>query len=103
MTEWCVYLLTELLPSTPQHVKVEALSEHTLQVSWQFPAENAHSVSQYEINVTHVTSLNPPDDVINFTTETPENVTVETQAPFKLQVKVRQLNGLLTFKIFIQK
>jgi len=69
---------------------VEALSEHTLQVSWQFPQHNADSVTQYEISVQHVTSFDPPKtttesdavDIAALSTPAP------TQGPFALQLKV---------------
>jgi hypothetical protein len=96
--EFLTLLCVELLPSTPRHVKVEAISEHTLLVSWNFPAQNAHSVSQYEIDVRLVTSLDTPEQLINMD-EVPftssevyaTNVTSKvppTQPPFKMQLKV---------------
>ncbi|XP_059475873.1 Ig-like and fibronectin type-III domain-containing protein 1 isoform X2 [Neocloeon triangulifer] len=85
----CVAEGVEILPSTPRRVRVEALSEHTLQVSWRFPEHNADSVTQYEISVQHVTSFDPPkttteSDAVDVSALTP----VPTQGPFNLQLKV---------------
>jgi Fibronectin type III domain len=88
-----LFVFAEILPSTPRHVKVEALSEHTLQVSWQFPQHNADSVTQYEISVQHVTSfgatkgdaVTESDAVDIATLSTP----APTQGPFELQLKVK--------------
>ncbi|KAF4520404.1 hypothetical protein B566_EDAN003972 [Ephemera danica] len=102
----CDAYTEQLLPSTPRHVKVDAISEHTLLVSWNFPAQNAHTVSQYEIEVRLVTSLDLPEPkVLDFmvddsaftstevfsSSSTVSSVTTTappTQPPFKLQLKV---------------
>ncbi|CAB3371385.1 Hypothetical predicted protein [Cloeon dipterum] len=86
----CIAKGVEILPSVPRFVRVEPLSEHTLQVSWRFPQHNSDSVTQYEISVQHVTAFNPPassteSDIADLSAlATPAS----TQGPFALKIKV---------------
>ncbi|XP_049803084.1 Ig-like and fibronectin type-III domain-containing protein 1 isoform X1 [Schistocerca nitens] len=48
----CIVDGVELLPSPPEDVEVEALTENTIRVSWTVPSENADTVTTYVINVT---------------------------------------------------
>lgn len=51
--------ILELLPSQPDNVEVEALTEKSLKVSWSTPISNAEMVTEYMVNVT---SLKTFDD-----------------------------------------
>jgi hypothetical protein len=45
-------VLAEILPSSPENVEVEALTEKSLKVSWTPPSQNPDTVSEYVVNVT---------------------------------------------------
>lgn len=58
--------LAEILPSSPENVEVEALTEKSLKVSWTPPSQNPETVSEYIVNVTMLRSFDEntelPDD-----------------------------------------
>jgi hypothetical protein len=51
------FLLAEILPSSPENVEVEALTEKSLNVSWTPPSQNPETVSEYVVNVTMLKSF----------------------------------------------
>ncbi|XP_068081772.1 Ig-like and fibronectin type-III domain-containing protein 2 [Anabrus simplex] len=53
----CIAEGVELLPSPPENVEVESLTEHSLRVSWQAPLENPEGITEYVVNVTHLRSF----------------------------------------------
>ncbi|KAJ8984656.1 hypothetical protein NQ317_015747 [Molorchus minor] len=48
----CIVEGIELLPSPPENVEVEALTEKSLKVEWAFPMSNSETVTEYSVNVT---------------------------------------------------
>lgn len=62
----CIVEGTEILPSSPENVEVEALTEKSLKVSWTPPSQNPETVSEYVVNVTMLRSFDEdtelPDD-----------------------------------------
>lgn len=48
----CIVEGIELLPSPPENVEVEALTEKSLKVSWTIPISNTESITKYYVNVT---------------------------------------------------
>lgn len=55
----CIVEGIELLPSPPQDVEVEALTEKSLKVSWHLPESNTETVTQYIVNITTLRSFDP--------------------------------------------
>jgi hypothetical protein len=59
-------LLLEILPSPPENVEVEALTEKSLKVSWTHPSQNSETILEYVVNVTMLRSFDEdtelPDD-----------------------------------------
>ncbi|KAJ0174849.1 hypothetical protein K1T71_009957 [Dendrolimus kikuchii] len=53
----CIVEGIELLPSPPEDVEVEPVSEKQLNVSWTPPVENSDSVTEYLVNVTTLKSF----------------------------------------------
>lgn len=52
---------SELLPSPPENVEVEALNEKSLKVEWSLPFANEETITMYEVNVTYLRSLSHKD------------------------------------------
>lgn len=100
---------SELLPSAPEGVETEALTEHSVRVSWLPPSGNAETVTTYVINVTSLRQFDqdpePPEDSgffpapsttadsyvraaqeVRTTESTP--MASSTQAPFSASMKV---------------
>jgi hypothetical protein len=50
-------LFLEILPSPPENVEVEALTEKSLKVSWSHPTQNQNTVLKYVVNVTMLRSF----------------------------------------------
>ncbi|KAJ3623708.1 hypothetical protein MTP99_017378 [Tenebrio molitor] len=95
----CIVEGIELLPSPPQTVEVEALTEKSLKVSWSFPMSNSESVTNYAINVTSLRSF---DEHLLESVSTPKpTITAHT-----IQVKVppsensTTLNNLNPFTMY---
>lgn len=57
----CIVEGIELLPSPPEEVEVEALTEKSLKISWSLPAANTETITKYSVNVT---SLKTFDDYL---------------------------------------
>ncbi|KAI4456941.1 titin [Holotrichia oblita] len=62
----CIVEGIELLPSAPDVIEVEALTENTLKVSWSNPLSNLETVTMYNVNVTSLRTFDnrliDPDD-----------------------------------------
>ncbi|KDR18237.1 Ig-like and fibronectin type-III domain-containing protein 1 [Zootermopsis nevadensis] len=62
----CIVEGIEILPSPPENVEVEGLTEKALKVSWTHPLQNPETVSKYVVNVTMLRSFDEdtelPDD-----------------------------------------
>lgn len=58
----CIVEGIELLPSTPEDVEVEPLTENSLKVSWKFPLANADTVIAYLVNVTTLRSFDEAEE-----------------------------------------
>ena len=48
----CIVEGVEILPSTPENVDIEALSDRSLKISWQPPVAKSNNITGYIINVT---------------------------------------------------
>lgn len=90
----CIVEGIELLPSSPQDVEVEPLSETSIQVSWKLPVANSHTVKSYIINITTLRSFD--DDGDSYATALQKN----RQDEAKLRSEKKQIsvpsNVLLT-------
>ncbi|KAK4873942.1 hypothetical protein RN001_013302 [Aquatica leii] len=53
----CIVEGIELLPSPPENVEVEALTEKSLKVSWSLPVMNSESIIQYKVNISSLRSF----------------------------------------------
>ncbi|XP_045488804.1 Ig-like and fibronectin type-III domain-containing protein 2 isoform X1 [Pieris rapae] len=53
----CIVEGIELLPSPPEDVEVEPISEKQLNVSWSPPTENTDTITEYVVNVTTLRSF----------------------------------------------
>ncbi|XP_057659770.1 Ig-like and fibronectin type-III domain-containing protein 1 isoform X1 [Diorhabda carinulata] len=53
----CIVEGIELLPSPPQDVEVEALTERSLRVSWSEPIANTETITEFSVNVTSLKSF----------------------------------------------
>lgn len=58
----CIVEGIELLPSTPENIEVEPLSENSVKVSWSFPSANSHTVTAYLVNVTTLKSFDEVEE-----------------------------------------
>lgn len=62
----CVIFCPEILPSRPENLEVEALTEKSLKVSWTQSSQNPESIVSYVVNVTQLRSFDEdtelPDD-----------------------------------------
>lgn len=62
----CIVEGIEILPSRPENLEVEALTEKSLNVSWTQPSQNPDSIVNYVVNVTQLRSFDEdtelPDD-----------------------------------------
>jgi hypothetical protein len=57
------YFPSEILPSRPENVEVEALTEKSLKVSWTAPSQNPESIVEYVVNVTMLKSFDEDTEV----------------------------------------
>ncbi|KAJ8939834.1 hypothetical protein NQ318_013053 [Aromia moschata] len=55
---------SELLPSPPENVEVEALTEKSLKVEWSHPVSNTETVTEYSVNVTSLENVRRTADRI---------------------------------------
>jgi hypothetical protein len=58
-------LLLEILPSPPENVEVEAVTEKSLKVSWTRPSQNAETILTYVVNVTMLRSFDEDTEMSN--------------------------------------
>lgn len=90
-----LFHFTELLPSSPEGVQVEVLSEKDLNVTWDKPAQNSASITEYAVNVTMLKSFdNNPMFGKNIEDQNSSWVIV---TPHSVQVKVRITNYFIHF------
>nr|CAH7760559.1 unnamed protein product [Callosobruchus chinensis] len=83
----CIVEGIELLPSPPEYIEVDALTESVLRVEWTPPTSNADTVSEYLVNVTSLRSfddrlleLDENPIIMNGSTSTRHVVTVKVPA-----------------------
>nr|CAI5827663.1 unnamed protein product [Callosobruchus analis] len=81
----CIVEGIELLPSPPEYIEVDALTESTLRVEWSPPASNADTVSEYLVNVTSLRSF---DDRLIDLDENPVITNGSTSTKYVVTVKV---------------
>ncbi|KAL3272723.1 hypothetical protein HHI36_014185 [Cryptolaemus montrouzieri] len=101
----CIVEGIELLPSPPEEVEVEALTEKSIKIMWEFPYSNAETVTHYSVNIT---SLHTFDERIAPTPETtseePTSVTTTSSHAIHLNVKAPQesiiINDLVPFTMY---
>lgn len=93
---------SELLPSPPEDVEVEAISEKQLNVSWNPPTENTETVTEYVVNVTALRSFDA--HLIDPSESFMQNVTMKmgTFTVYKVpkEKKFLVLNDLLPFTMY---
>ncbi|KAG5899209.1 hypothetical protein JTB14_034467 [Gonioctena quinquepunctata] len=53
----CIVEGIELLPSPPEIVEVEALTEKSIKVEWSWPVSNTETITAYDVNVTSLRSF----------------------------------------------
>ncbi|KAB0793035.1 hypothetical protein PPYR_12655 [Photinus pyralis] len=53
----CIVEGIELLPSPPENLEVEALTEKSLKISWAPPASNSDAISHYMVNISSLRSF----------------------------------------------
>ncbi|KAJ9596370.1 hypothetical protein L9F63_012605, partial [Diploptera punctata] len=63
----CIVEGIEILPSPPENVEVEAMTEKSIKVSWSRPSQNTESISEFVVNVTMLKTFDedlefPEDD-----------------------------------------
>lgn len=95
--------ITELLPSPPEDVEVEPLSEKQLNVSWLPPVENSDSVTEYLINVTTLKTFDAHlIDPTEVTAKNNESMKVGQSMTFRVQPNKTffVLNDLLPFTMY---
>lgn len=93
---------SELLPSPPEDVEVEALTERSLKVSWSFPTSNSETITNYSVNATSLRTfderiLDPNEGVTNKPT-TIMSHTVNVNVPASQNSTV--LGGLAPFTMY---
>lgn len=89
---------SELLPSPPENVEVEPLTEKSLNVSWAYPISNTETITKYIINVTSLRSF---DAHLIDPADTPSTVTshsVQVSVPASQHSAV--LNNLSAFTMY---
>ncbi|XP_069682867.1 Ig-like and fibronectin type-III domain-containing protein 1 isoform X2 [Periplaneta americana] len=73
----CIVEGVEILPSPPENVEVESLTEKSLRVSWTRPSQNPESISEFVVNVTMLRSFDED-------TELPEDSYAEAADSYAL-------------------
>ncbi|XP_074034870.1 Ig-like and fibronectin type-III domain-containing protein 2 isoform X1 [Leptinotarsa decemlineata] len=53
----CIVEGIELLPSPPEILEVEALTEKSIKVEWSWPVANTETITEYDVNVTSLKSF----------------------------------------------
>lgn len=90
-----LFLFSEILPSAPVDVFVEAKSDKSVNVSWSPPYNNAKSVTDYIVNVTMLQSFDPSS--VNIYLSGDSNSSQSVITPHSVQVKVILFWYLLSF------
>lgn len=80
------FRVVELLPSTPEGVQVDVVSESVLNVTWDKPTRNSASITEYAVNVTMLKSFDN-NPVFNKNIED-QNSSWIIVTPHSVQVKV---------------
>lgn len=95
------FVSTEILPSTPEDVEVEALTEKSLRISWSPSASNVDSVTAYSINIT---SLKTFDEHLLDPMEIDKNKQTTTSHIVQINVPANQnettVNNLAPFTMY---
>lgn len=95
-----LFLVIELLPSSPENVEVEPLTEKSLNVTWSYPTANAETVTKYVINVTSLKTFDShlvdPADTNTSNTATSHSIQVTVPASQTFAV----LNNLSSFTMY---
>ncbi|VVD00454.1 unnamed protein product [Leptidea sinapis] len=97
-TDCCI----KLLPSPPEDVEVEPLSEKQLNITWSPPVENSDTVTEYIVNVTTLRSFDA--HLIEPAESSMKNSSGAKMAPVTYRVPVNKtflvLNDLLPFTMY---
>ncbi|XP_023310369.1 Ig-like and fibronectin type-III domain-containing protein 1 isoform X2 [Anoplophora glabripennis] len=98
----CIVEGIELLPSPPDNVEVEALTEKSLKVEWSYPLSNSESVSMYKVNVTSLRSFDDrlleTDEAIPKTNSSSTTHTVTVTVPGNQRMTI--LQDLMPFTMY---
>ncbi|XP_050664730.1 Ig-like and fibronectin type-III domain-containing protein 2 isoform X2 [Leptidea sinapis] len=98
----CIVEGIELLPSPPEDVEVEPLSEKQLNITWSPPVENSDTVTEYIVNVTTLRSFDA--HLIEPAESSMKNSSGAKMAPVTYRVPVNKtflvLNDLLPFTMY---
>lgn len=79
--------VTELLPSSPEGVQVDVISESELNITWDKPLQNTASITEYAVNVTMLKSFDNNPVFSKYIANQNSSWIVVT--PHSVQVKVR--------------
>ncbi|XP_065215789.1 Ig-like and fibronectin type-III domain-containing protein 1 isoform X2 [Planococcus citri] len=104
----CIVEGIELLPSTPEGVQVDVVSDTMLNVTWDKPARNSASISEYAVNVSMLRSFdnNPPfsknieDQNSSWIIVTPHSVQVKVEETVQ-NVQIRNLTPYTMYEITV--
>lgn len=94
-------MVLELLPSSPENVEVEPLTEKSVNVSWSYPTANAETVTKYVINVTSLKTfdahlIDPSDTNNSDSAKTSHSIQVTVPSSQTFAV----LNNLSSFTMY---
>ncbi|XKL66935.1 hypothetical protein PGB90_010355 [Kerria lacca] len=104
----CIVEGIEFLPSRPEGVQVEVLSESDLNVTWDKPTQNSASVTEYAVNVTMLKSFdnnpifgkNIEEQNSSWIIVTPHSVQVKVQSTDR-NVVIRHLTPYTMYEITV--
>lgn len=102
MNKIMIFWITEILPSRPEGVQVEVLSQSEFNVTWDQPSQNSASITEYAVNVTMLKSFdNNPIFGKNVQEQNSSRISV---TPHSVQVKVKLYNIFSRiYKYFLSK
>lgn len=100
----CIVEGIELLPSVPEKVEVEALSDTLLRVNWSRPISNAGSVTEYLVNVTALRTFDGEEgdsyaSALERNRKDEEKLTSSTPPPKIDRRQIKVPAGLLTANV----
>ncbi|CAG9815870.1 unnamed protein product [Phaedon cochleariae] len=99
----CITEGIELLPSPPENVEVEAISQTSIRIEWSMPISNSETVTEYAVNVTSLRTFDDEKMEDDSPRSNSSSITQSIMVKVPANEKMTVLNNLLPFTMYEMK